>query len=312
MVSLSARFIQCTFCFLQLASLQCYANEATENTQPKADLWQSKLNTMMQNTASWLDNIAHDNSKISTEKDSLASATGYLQLSWLPSNANLADTDAKFKVYFNLPEWNEKLSLVIDNDNEEELLLDYESDNTPNEQSGVNIALQYLKLFNNKWQIKNRLGMSQQQLYLRSEMQFNWHIKRTHFKLQPRLDYLLQDGWGPSIKGVLNYSLGKSNISISASWQKIQSEARSRRKVGLFHIISPARDEMLVSGIQYTRNNNEFNLTNDTYVISSRYRNLLYNSWMYVELEPFIKLNQQHDYKREIGIAMSLISYYGH
>ncbi len=305
---------------LLLFPLCCIADESTVAERPKADLLQSKLNAMMQNTASWLDNISDGSSndndikndkKNNKDKAESASANGYLQLSWLPRSADLDDVDAKFKVYFNLPQWNDRLALVIDNDDEDELLLDYETDHSPTDQTGVNVALQYVKQFNNKWQVKNRLGVSRKQLYLRSEMQFSWRMQDVDFRLQPRIDYFLQDGWGPGIKGVVNYSLEKSYFSLSASWQKIQNESRSRRKVGFFHIKSTDHEQLLVTGVQYIRSNNRLNISNDNYVISTRYRNLLYKSWMYFEVEPFIEFNQLNDYRREAGIAFNLISYYG-
>jgi len=311
--------------FLLLLPSCCIANESTTAERPKADFLQSKLNSMMQNTASWLDNIGDSNTddvsvtdndnegdkKNNSNEAVIASADGYLQLSWLPRTGDLDDVDAKFKVYFNLPEWNDRLALVIDNDDEDELLLDYETDYSPTDQSGVNVALQYVKHFNNKWQIKNRIGVSRKQLYLRSEMKFEWKIENTAFRLHPRLDYFLQDGWGPSLKGAVNYSLEKSYFSLSASWQKIQNESRSRRKVGFFHITSTGREQLLVTGIQYNRSNDRLDISNDNYVISTRYRNLIYKSWMYFEVEPFIEFNQLNDFRREAGIALNLISYYG-
>ena len=305
------------YCLLILP-LYSIADESTAAERPKADILQSKLNTMMQNTASWLDNIGDSNTADSdiksdnkTNDAESASANGYLQLSWLPRTGDLDDVDAKFKVYFNLPEWNDRLALVIDNDDEDELLLDYETDNSPTDQTGVNVALQYVKQFNDKWQIKNRLGVSRKQLYLRTEMQFNRQLKHVAFRLQPRLDYFLQDGWGPSVKGVVNYSLEKSYFSLSASWQKLQTESRSRRKIGFFHIKSTGRDQILVTGVQYNKSNNKLDISNENYVVSTRYRNLIYKSWMYFEVEPFIEFNELNGFRREAGISFNVISYYG-
>jgi hypothetical protein len=305
------------FICLLFLSFKSIANEPTEHERPRADLFQSKLNTMMQNTASWLDNMGdiklgdNDLETKSPSLDDNASANGYLQLSWLPRTGKLDEIDAKFKVYFNLPEWNDRLRLVIDNDDEDELLLDYETDNSPADQTGINIALQYVKQFNNKWQIKNRVGVSRKQLYLRSEMQFNWKMKDYTFRLQPRFDYFLQDGWGPGLKGVINYPLKYSSLSLSASWQKVQNESSSRRKVGFFHINSMGENQLLVSGLQYNRTINKENIALENYVISTRYRNLIYKSWMYFEIEPFLEFNQLNAFKRELGIAINVISYYG-
>jgi len=296
-------------------------NTSTNKKLPKADFLQNRLNTMMQNTASWLDGIGdgshgeksqHVNSKEVNSNDSnMASANGYLQLSWLPRTANLVDVDANFKVALNLPQWNERLALVIDNDDEDELLLDYESNYLNNNQSGVNVAFQYIKQFNQQRQVKNRIGISRKQLYLRSEIQFNWLVQQINFKLQPRLDYFLQDGWGPGVKAVATYPLEQSYFSLSASWQKIQSEARSRRKIGFYHIKPTGKNQLFVSGVQYIKSNNKEDISNESYYISVRYRNLIYKSWMYFEVEPFIEFNQLNDFRREAGIALSLISYYG-
>jgi hypothetical protein len=288
--------------------------EPEKKVLAKADFLQNRLNAMMQNSASWLDTIGDGYISESKGKDDkgtdLASATGYLQLSWLPRTADLDDVDMNFKVALHLPNWNDRLALVIDNDNEDELLLDYES-NYVNVQEGVNVAFQYIKQFNQQGQIKNRVGVSRKQLYLRSEMQFNWQVQQVNFKVQPRIDYFLRDGWGPGAKAVGTYQFDNSYLSLSASWQKLQSEARSRRKLGFYHVSPTGKNQLLVSGVQYVKSNNKDDISNESYFISTRYRNLVYKSWMYFELEPFIEFNQVHDFRRQVGVALSIISYYG-
>ena len=288
-------YVFCTF---------CCAKELEDKVRPRADLFQSKLNNMMQDTASWLDDIDG-----STEGG--ASAKGYLQLGWLPRTADLDEFDAKFKVAFNLPNLDERLALIIDNDNEDELLLDYESDPFQDSQESVNLAIQYATDFNKNNNIKTRVGVSRKQLYVRTEASVNWKSDKFKFELLPRIDYFYKDGWGPGLKGALAYFLATSTVSFSASWQKIESEARSRRKVGMFHVFKLEKDQLLVSGVQYYKSNNKEDVSNESYYLSVRYRNLIYKSWMYFELEPFVEFNQMRDFRREYGIALSLISYYG-
>jgi len=280
------------------------ATEPEDKIRPKADLFQSKLNTMMQDTASWLDDIDG-----STKSD--ASAKGYLLFGWLPRTAELDKFDTKFKVAFNLPKVNERLALIIDNDNEDELLLDYESDTFKDNQESVNIAAQYIKEFNQNYNIKTRVGASRKQLYVRTEANLNWKSEAFRFELLPRIDYFYKDGWGPGLKGVVAYYLATSTVSFSASWQKLEHEARSRRKVGIFHVFKLEKDQLLVSGVQYNKSNNKEDVSNETYYLSVRYRNLIYKSWLYFEVEPFVEFNQVRDFRREYGIALSLITYYG-
>lgn len=270
-----------------------------------SDILQNEINIMMQETASWLDNIAADNNSI---KD-VASANGYLQMGWMPRTADWSELDPKFKVYLSLPRWNEKVALVLDNDDEDELKLDYESSSigTDPDTEKVNIAIQYVKQFGDIIKVKYRAGISRSQLYVRSEIKHRWLNASNTITLVPRLDYFSQDGWAPSLKGSMIYPLSDSILSFSASWQKVQKEEDSRQKIGFYHITSNGKTKELVSGIQYYNNDHSLESLN----ISIRQRNLIYKDWMFFELEPFIEFKQENDYKREFGLAIRLIAYYG-
>lgn len=291
-------FLLCFISFVASAEI------SKEQALVRADALQERLDNMMQNSASWLDNIGN-------EEGEGASANGYLQLSWIPRTADVADVDAKFKVYLNLPQWSDRLSLIIDNDDDDELILDYASDYLKQEDDGVNVAIQYVKNFRNNRKVKNKIGVSRSQLYLRSELQYQWQKDNITLNIKPRIDYFLQDGWGPGVKGILRYQLANSQISLSSSWQKIQVESKSRLKFGAYHIISVGEKQLLVSGARYSKSINKENISNQVYNTSVRYRNLVYKSWMYFEVEPFLEFNEKNDFKREVGIALSVISYYG-
>lgn len=280
----------------------------TDASESSVDKLQRDLNSMMQFSASWLDNIIFNESK-----STLAAANGYLQLSWLPRTEELDDIDIKFKVYLHLPKWSERLSLVLDNDDENEIKLDYETDKSELNQDSnqLNLAIQYIKNLNNGHRIKNRIGVSREQLYVRSEINFDWQNKNVDIKLIPRIDYFNQDGLGPGVKTGIVYSLIDSKLSFSASWQKRQKESKSRSKIGFYYIKTFYNNRLLVSGFTYSKDSDKNDKANERYIGSIRYRHLFYKSWMYIEVEPFIEFNQMKDYQRELGIAFRLISYYG-
>jgi len=266
---------------------------------------QNSLNTMMQDSASWLDSLAGEGNK----NIDGASATGYLQFAWTPRAAELSELSPKFKVHLSLPRWNEKIALVLDNDDEDELMLDYEvsSVGTDNDTEKVNVAIQYIKTFNELTKVKFRLGLSRSQLYARSELKYRWKNESNTLTVVPRMDYFSQDGWAPSIKGSMIYPLMDSLLSFSASWQKVQKEKNSRQKIGFYHISNIEDTAELISGIQYS--NNEY--SEESLLVSIRQRNLLYKDWMFFELEPFIEFKQENNYRREFGLAIRLIAYYG-
>ncbi len=295
--------------FLLLICSYSYAQQPVNSDDKRVDVLQSKLNNTMQHSASWLDNIID-----SDESAEDAEARGYAQLSWLPRTADLGEFDAKFKVHFYLPKWNEKLSLILDNEDQDELMLDYEAESIDPDRdaSSFNVALQHIKEFNSDYKIKNRLGVSRKQLYARSEIDFIWSFSKFRVGLVPRIDYFAKDGWGPAAKIALDYPLSKSYLSVSASWQNLQNESKSRNKLGIYHVNKIDDKQLLVTGIRYNKNRYDGDKLLDLYYCSARYRNLIYKNWMYFEVEPFIEFRQEKDYRREYGIALSLISYYGH
>lgn len=271
----------------------------------KSDFLQNEINMMMQETASWLDNIGADNN--STKGG--ASASGYVQFGWMPRTADWSEFDPKFKVHLSLPRWNEKVALVLDNDDEDELKLDYEASSigTDHDAEKVNIAIQYVRRFGDRINVKYRAGISRDQLYARSEIKHRWLNASNTITLVPRLDYFSRDGWAQSLKGSMIYPLSDSFLSFSASWQKVEKEEDSRQKIGFYHITNNGETKELVSGIQYYNNDN----SEESLLVSIRQRSLIYKDWMFFELEPFIEFKQENDYRREFGIAIRLLAYYG-
>ncbi|KTF16047.1 hypothetical protein [Pseudoalteromonas sp. H105] len=267
---------------------------------------QHKIDTMMQDTASWLDNMIEDDNGNIYPK---AAARGYVQLGWIPRTADLSEFDPKFKVHLSLPRWNNKVSLVFDNDDEDEIKLDYEASSISqdNDAEELNITMQYIKSINDSFNIKYKVGISKEQLFLRSEIKKRWVTDDYSVGIMPRLDYFLRDGWAPSIKGTLAVPIDDNVVSFSASWQRFEKEKRSRQKLGLYYVNKSSAKNELVSGLQFAKNE----IGKESFLISIRQRNLIYKDWLFLEFEPFLEFEQENDYRRELGLAIRLITYYG-
>jgi hypothetical protein len=278
------------------------------------DTAQKHLDRVMQDSALWLDSLA---SKENIQLDSNdASAFGYLQLLWRPHRGDLDDLAVKFKVNLHLPHWDERYAIIIDNDSEDELRLDYESQ--PNDRyqtdDDINIALQYFKEFKSGRRLKYRIGVSRGELYTRAETSFLLKKKQYSLHLSPRIDYFSKSGWGPGIKGSVNYDLSESALSLSASFQKVENEGRVRTKVGIYNIKNLDEDGLIVLGLEYNRDNKnleQYSTANDSYLASLRYRNSLYKHWLHYEVEPYVSFKQEFNYRDEFGFNLSLIGYYG-
>jgi len=281
-------------------------NDENRPLEIRADVIQHRIDTMMQNTASWLDNIASGDDGI---PQGGAAANGYVQFGWMPRTGDLSEFDPKFKVHLRLPRWNNKVALVLDNDDEDELKLDYEASSLAddNESDELNLAIQYVKKVGDSFDIKYRLGTSRGQVYARSEIKTRWISKNYGIGIVPRLDYFNKDGWAPSIKASFRAPLDKDILSFSASWQKVEKEQYSRQKIGLYYASKISEKNELVAGLQYFNNED----SEERYLASIRHRSLLYKQWLFFELEPFLEFKQEQNYRRELGLAIRLIGYYG-
>ncbi|WP_462157723.1 hypothetical protein [Pseudoalteromonas sp. GB56] len=275
-------------------------NSTLEET---ADYLRGNLDVFMQDTATWLDSLSQ------SEADSgKARAKGYLQLSWLPRRADLADFDTKFKVKFYLPKWKNRISLVLDNDDEDDLKLDYEAEPIDRSDSdSLNIALQSLTEFENLLSLRYRLGLSRGQLYARAELKKNYVFDDFDITVSPRIDYFSSDGWAPGVKSVLSYPIDEDLLSVSISWQKLQFEQHARQKAGMYWVRNIDPKQLLVAGVQY----NKYGDGLDSYLTSVRYRENVYKDWAFIEIEPFVEFRKLLDYRREVGIGLRFITSYG-
>ncbi len=282
---------------------QSAESSTTSTLEETADYLRGNLDVFMQDTAAWLDGLSMYESD--THR---ARAKGYVQLSWLPQRANLGEFDAKFKVKFYLPKWENRISLVLDNDDEDDLKLDYEAEPIIQEDSDrLNIALQSLTEFENLLSLKYRLGLSRGQLYARTELKKSFVFSNFEFSVSPRIDYFSSDGWAPGLKSAVTYPMGKDLISASVSWQKFQFEPYAEEKAGIYWVRNLEDEKLLVSGVQYVKYSDGI----DAYLTSVRYREKIYKDWAYLEVEPFVLFKKPLDYRREFGIGLRLISTYG-
>ncbi|MGL1959543.1 MAG: hypothetical protein OCD00_19870 [Colwellia sp.] len=289
--------------------------ESESNLSLNADMVQQKIHNMMQYTASWLDSIDSDSDTIldakSAKNMSKASAKGYFQVGWLPRAGDFSEVDSKFKVKLSLPRWDEKISLVLDNDDDNELKLDYEASKIEklDEDNNFKVSLQYFKKLGDNINMRHRLGVSRDQLFARSEIKRKWNFDNFDLIITPRVDYFNSDGWAPSLKTAVIYPLEENSVlSFSASWQKVQDEFDSRKKVGIYHINRLGKEQTLITGVQYYNNKDAI----ESVLLSFRYRDLFHKKWLYYEVEPFVEFDQERDYYRSFGIALRLIGYYGY
>ena len=265
------------------------------------------INIRMQSAAQWLDALMADETL-----DDKAHAKGYLRLGWLPRSADWSKTQVRFTVQLSLPNWENRLKLIIDNDADEFNRLPFETE-TPlagnaNAEDEVNAAIQYLYETTQHIEIDNRLGVSRGQLYGRSAANWQHQISNTLYSASAGLEYYFSDGFGQFIKLAADKQFDQQfSLNWSANLRNIESEIDTEFRSGLYFSYLPDSKRAMVMGLNVK---DSFD-TLRSYNLSYRYRQQIKHSWLFYEIEPFLEYREEFGYRDEIGIALRLIGYYG-
>ena len=287
-----------------LLSLGVCAKSGENNDAPMVVDVRDKLNLRMQNTAQWLDDLLSDDST-----QSPAHAKGYLHLGWAPRSADLADTEARFKVSLSLPSWENRINLIIDNDADEFSRLPFETNSAlEQDDETINAALQFLVDRTANLKFENRIGVSRSQLYGRSAVSWKKEFNNTLYYASAGAEYYFADGFGYFVKLSSDTKMSEFySLNISANYREIADEIDSELRSGVYlsYIPDPQRAMVFGANVQ----NSFDDLTR--YTLSYRYRQQANYSWLFFEVEPFIEYREELNYRDEIGLAIRLIGYYG-
>ncbi|MBE0365840.1 hypothetical protein PULV_b0518 [Pseudoalteromonas ulvae UL12] len=301
-----------SFAFLLILLFVCpptFAENNSEDSQESDTLASVRdgINIRMQSTAQWLDALMADETL-----DDKAHAKGYLRLGWLPRSADWSKTQVRFTVQLSLPNWENRLKLIIDNDADELNRLPFETE-TPfasntNAEDEVNAAIQYLYESTKNIEIDNRLGVSRGQLYGRSAAKWQRQISHTLYSASAGLEYYFSDGFGQFIKLAADKQFDQQlSLNWSANLRNIESEIDTEFRSGLYLSYLPDNKRAMVMGMNVK---DSFD-TLRSYNLSYRYRQQFKHSWLFYEIEPFLEYREEFDYRDEVGIAVRLIGYYG-
>ena len=287
-----------------LLSLGAFAkNEVSDDTPMMVDM-RDRLNLRMQNTAQWLDDLLSDDST-----QSPAHAKGYLHLGWAPRSADLADTEARFKVSLSLPNWENRINLIIDNDADEFSRLPFETNSAlEQDDETINAALQFIIERTANLEFENRIGVSRSQLYGRSAVSWKKEFNNTEYVAYAGGEYYFSDGFGYFVKLASDTKINEFySLNISANYREIADEIDSELRSGVYLSYIPDPQIAMVFGVNVQ--NSFDDLTR--YTLSYRYRQQAQYGWLFFEAEPFLEYREELSYRDEIGIAIRLIGYYG-
>lgn len=294
---------------IALTSFPSISNEShnrQSDPSPELNKIRTTISDSMQSTARWLDSLASH-----TNKNETASAKGYVMFGYIPRTADWSQTDTKFKVSLSLPNWEERINLVFDNEDLADDRLAYESQ-TPefrkNQESNFNAALSVLLKDKEKYDFKQRVGISRSQLYTQALVNWRDNFGEVKAYVRPSIEYYINDGWGARFNVSFDLPFSeRSLLNFSSNAHYVQSEPTVSFANGVyFHQVHSASLASVIGVSAYDGFSGERG-----YYASYRLRQRSETPWLYYEIEPFIEYRESLNYKDEYGIALRVYAYYG-
>ena len=289
----------------QESNLSEAESEIKQKVTERVSILRDRVNATMQNSAQWFDQLAPGNE----EHNEIANAKGYVSIGFAPRARDILDFDNQFKVSLTLPKWEERLKIVIDNDEDEEDRLPFQSASRDEGDNNLNAALNWYMVKRELLNVEHRVGFSRGNLYGQSRLRVNYLRDDWTFSVTPSIEYYLSDGWGSRVNTRADWQVNESHIiNFSFNARYVESEPTNRVSAGMFHSQVYDSDTAAVTGFWASDGFSG----ERSYYTSYRVRTRFYEQWLFLELEPFIEFRERYDFDDEPGIAIRLIGYYGH
>jgi len=315
---------KCYWHFCLVLFYFAFANSAQADTsqeikapaEQKDDHWMQGLHETVSNSvyqsAQWFDSffIANDSEQQTPQ------TTAKIRFAWLPKSRDWSEVKTRFRVRVKLPHFQDKVSVVLSDDTDEELNnLPLESTNTKSttEDEKFSLALNYNQDKSKDRLMNYRLGISGGDIFARAKHKRRFDIsEKQSFLFEPSLYYYLNDGLGAKLLLEYDYQLSKkSQFRINYSIRGSAEFSGIRWKHGFYKLkqINDTTASVLSLQAEGERNGAR-GFVVDQYTLGYRYRFNALRDWLYFEIEPFLEFPEQENYKVTPGIALRIEGYF--
>jgi hypothetical protein len=305
------------FYFAFATSVLAYsAQEVKKPTVQEDDHWMQGLHETVSNSvyqsAHWFDSffIANDSEQQSP------TTTAKIRFAWLPKSRDWSEIKTRFRLRVKLPHFQNKASLVLSDDADDELNnLPLESTNA-NSQSNdekFSLALNYTEDKNHTSFMNYRLGISGGDIFARAKHKRAFDIGKSQgFLVEPSVYYYLDDGLGAKLLLEYDYQLSqKSQFRINYSIRGSAEFSGIRWKHGFYKLKQIDETTASVWSLQIEgERNGKRGFIIDNYTLGYRYRFNALRDWLFFEVEPFLEFPEQENYTTTPGIALRIEGFF--
>ena len=215
-----------------------------------------------------------------------------------------------------LPHFQDKLSIVLSDESDEELNnlpLESANANSSTADDKFSLALNYTQDKTDERLMNYRLGISGGDIFVRAKHKRRFDISdKQSFLFEPSTYYYLDDGLGAKLLLEYDYQLSdKSQFRINYSVRGSADFSGIRWKHGFYKLdqINETSASALSFQVEGERNG-ERGFLIDKYTLGYRYRFNALREWLFFEIEPFLEFPEQENYSTTPGIALRVEGFF--
>lgn len=227
------------------------------------------------------------------------------------------DYDVKFRAKLKLPQLRSKFKLVIESEDKDGALDDFNQDSRRESLTGelehtdVSASLQYMFQQTKRWNISLRPGLKLSnpvEAFLRLRMSGTLQINhRWLSRGTTQFGYYSEEGWGSDWRLDLERRTGSQDFFRSSSnvWWRENSPGNQflSQTFLITHILSPRTSVAFEVGVA---GETRPKLEDTSYFSSVRYRRDIHRGWLFIELKPQVEFARENDFDEDVSLFVTL------
>lgn len=227
------------------------------------------------------------------------------------------DFDEKFRIKIDLPQLQEKVSLVIESDDENDNTEDFNKITTgtnlvdEREDSDVSAALQFILKEKKQWRLALRPGLRFSDpidSFIKLRFRRTQSLDETWLSRSTvQIGYFSSRGWENELKLEVERGIGEKNFFRSTSTLLWREDFPGNQFLGqtflVTHIVDPRQSIASEVG---TSAETRPNLRDSSYFSSIRYRRDIHRGWLFFELKPQVIFARENDYDADPALVLTL------
>jgi hypothetical protein len=268
-----------------------------------------RISHSVQSTARWFDNFFVDERFELNEK---ADAQARISLAWEPRSRSLGEFETRVRVRARLPNLKNRVDIIFsDFDEEQENTTVRAAQNDElQRRNRFNLAVRFKKRDDSPWSHRAGVGRKAQP-FVRSNYNIGRELSETSsLRFQASGYFFSNEGLGGTIQLQYDQDLGEDKLFRFDNRFFYRDEFNDWLWQHSWNFYKQSSEKLAVIYGFFIEGNSQPQYQINDYLASTRIRKNAVRSWLFFELEPFIRVSREDGFDPSYGLAMRVEGFF--